>query len=480
MQDIDETKYSLSKKFSELISFLCGHIEEQPEALLQGLDLSVFFQFTVSILRDQSLFVSIPILHAWTKLLASPTIGDSAPVWSVMELLLQTACQRIIKYEAFPEDSEEPAIVFLNEDISTVPERHAFLGNYRRFCHNIVEIIAQRRPLEAIEYILSQADIELDRFSRQDASFQPANFERSSLVLLQIDAHFTVVEAAVRGFSKWVSVHGKDPQADEHKRISIENKLDTWGSAVLSRTFGNPMMKQRVIKLAIEISTRGLGQNQGFALRVLEHILTSQPSIQPEYPVYTDGVKELHVFATNELRKLGTRYADYFSTFYDQLEAKVNDILRTTTLEEKPQSELTGLLFIIMHRASNVDADLRWTKLASFLDPIQQAWQNPSLTRDISTFEGFCKMLDIDKVGTYMQNRGAHRIDDWSSTPLDQAGMELQSHTFEGFQDVTRCVDREPETRLSSISDCLSTLARQNSSNAAKYPYACQTSPHLS
>ena len=351
-----------------------------------------------------------------------------------MELLLETACQRIIKYEALPEDSEEPAIMFLNEDISTVPERHAFLGNYRRFCHNIVEIIAQRRPLEALQYIISQADAEIERFSQADASFQPASFERNSLVLLHIDAHFTVVEAAVRGFSKWVSVNGKSPEDDERSRVDIEQKLDEWGSSVLSRNFGNPMMKQRVIKLAIEISTRGLSQNQGFALRVLEHILVSQPTNQSQYPAYSDAVKELHVFATNELRKLGTRYADYFSTFYTQLETKVNDILRTTSLEEKPQSELRGLLFIIMHRASNVEAVVRWHRLVSFVEPVQRAWQNPALTQELSSFENFCKMLDIDKVVEYLQSRNASRIEDWSSTPLDQAGLELQKTINESSQ----------------------------------------------
>ena len=442
--------YSLTKKFSEVsrsfvnvvgrsnksqvISFLCDHIEEHADLLLQELDLSVFFQFSIGILRHPSLFVSIPILHSWTRLLASPTIGDSAPVWSVMELLLETACQRIIKYEALPENSEEPAIVFLNEDISTIPERHAFLGNYRRFCHSIVELIAQRRPREALEYLVPQADEEINRFGQQDATFDPSTFQRDSLVLLQVDAHLTVVEAAVRGFSKWVLIQGKSPEEDEEQRVSIERKLDEWASEVLSRTFGNPLMKQRVIKLAIELSTRGLEQNEGFALRVLEHILVSQPSDRPEHPTYSDSVKELHVFATSELRKLGIRYADYFSTFYDQLEAKVQDILRTTTLEEKPQSELTGLLFIIAQRSNNLDMDFRWQKLTSFVDPIQESWQRPELSHALSSFENFCKLLGIDKVGSYMQERNAHRIEDWSTTPLDQSGLDLQATMSSLFQ----------------------------------------------
>ncbi|KKY19910.1 putative nuclear import and export protein [Phaeomoniella chlamydospora] len=351
-----------------------------------------------------------------------------------MEHLLGTACQRIIRYEALPEDTEEASILFLNEDISTVPERHAFLGNYRRFCHNVVEIIAQRRPLEALQYIVSQAETEVSRFASRDETFEPSTYRRDTLTILYVDAHFTVVEAAVRGFSKWVSVNGKHPQEDDQKRVTIEILLEEWTTSLLSRTFHNPMMKQRVIKLAIELSTRGLERNQSFALRVLEHILVSQPSDRPEYPAYSEAVKELHVFAANELRKLGQKNADYFSTFYDQLEAKVNDILSSTALDEKPQSELTGLLFIVMQRASNVDPELRWKKLVSFIDPLMQSWQDPDLTTSLSSFEGFCNLLEIDKVAAYMQTREATRIEDWSSTPLDEEGTYLQASMTDRFQ----------------------------------------------
>jgi exportin-5 len=61
-----------------------------------------------------------------------------------------------------PEDSNEPAILFLNEDIDTIPERHAFVGNYRRYCSQVIELIVQRRPREAIPHILSRVDFILD------------------------------------------------------------------------------------------------------------------------------------------------------------------------------------------------------------------------------------------------------------------------------------------------------------------------------
>lgn len=34
---------------------------------------------------------------------------------------------------------------------------------------------------------------------------------------------------------------------------------------------------------------------------------------QPEYPAYSEAVKELHGLASHELRRLAMRYSDYFS-----------------------------------------------------------------------------------------------------------------------------------------------------------------------
>lgn len=62
------------------------------------------------------------------------------------------------QYESMDDDSTIPSVVFLNEDLDTIPERHAFLGNYRRFCSSIVECITRRRPFEAFPFIMPNVD----------------------------------------------------------------------------------------------------------------------------------------------------------------------------------------------------------------------------------------------------------------------------------------------------------------------------------
>lgn len=84
---------------------------------------------------------------------------------------------------------------------------------------------------------------------------------------------------------------------------------------------------------------------------------------QPQYPAYSDAVRELHSLASHELRRLSMRYADYFfvstkkmihelranifKTFYDVLEPKIREIAAAHQLDDKLQTELISVLLII-------------------------------------------------------------------------------------------------------------------------------------
>lgn len=146
------------------MSYVAGFLEESHFAnqieLQGGPDLGYFFEFLVGILRNQSLTVSIPILHSWSRLLSPGKL--KMDITSLFPPLLEICTQRLVRYETLPEDSDDPTIIFLNEDIDTVPERHAFVGNYRRYCSQVIGIIVQGKAQEAIPHILSGIDFKLN------------------------------------------------------------------------------------------------------------------------------------------------------------------------------------------------------------------------------------------------------------------------------------------------------------------------------
>ena len=140
------------------MSNLGNFIDQQTLSIPEDCDLPNLLDLFLAIVRSPSLVVSIPVLVTWTRLLRSETIGGSPTLTPLIAPLLEICSSRLIRYESLPEESEDPTLIFLLEDIDTLPERHAFLGNYRRYSIQVIETIVRRKQSEAIYHILSQID----------------------------------------------------------------------------------------------------------------------------------------------------------------------------------------------------------------------------------------------------------------------------------------------------------------------------------
>lgn len=68
----------------------------------------------------------------------------------------------------------------------------------------------------------------------------------------------------------------------------------------------------------------------------------------PEYPLYSDAVKDLHALATYSARRLAFRQADHFASWYDALEHKIREIAATSESEGKGALDFSPVLLIIL------------------------------------------------------------------------------------------------------------------------------------
>ena len=141
-----------------MISNLGSFIELKISAIPEDCDLPNLLNLFLAIAQSESFVISIPVLVTWTRLLHSDTIGGSPTITPLIAPLLKLCSSRLLRYESMPEDSDDESLIFLLEDIDTVPERHAFLGNYRRYCVQIIECIVRQKQSEAIYHILGQVD----------------------------------------------------------------------------------------------------------------------------------------------------------------------------------------------------------------------------------------------------------------------------------------------------------------------------------
>lgn len=133
-------------------------IEQRSQLMANECDISAAFDFFIHALRNDSLVVSIPVLYLWTKLLACKGHVVPQKVTPLVGVLLEISSHRLLRYETLPTDSNNATFRFLDEDFDTMPERHAFVGNFRRFCTEIVERVVRQSPFEAMRHVLGQAD----------------------------------------------------------------------------------------------------------------------------------------------------------------------------------------------------------------------------------------------------------------------------------------------------------------------------------
>lgn len=142
----------------QLLSCLGDYFDRKFPKLPADAAREDFLNLLVQVVQHQSLMVSIPILVTWTRLLSNRNIGPTDLVSPMIGPLLETCSSRLVRYENLPEDTQEPTFLYLLEDTDTVPERHAFLGNYRRYSCQIIEAIVQLKLVDAVSHILGRTE----------------------------------------------------------------------------------------------------------------------------------------------------------------------------------------------------------------------------------------------------------------------------------------------------------------------------------
>lgn len=117
--------------------------------------------------------------------------------------LLRFCSSRLIRYELLDPLSQDPVLQFLTIDFESIPERHSFLGNYRRFCIMVIERIVRRNPFEALGYILAQSEELLASVSRHAHPASANGFKTDSHDQLIVEAQCTVTQTAVKSYMHW-------------------------------------------------------------------------------------------------------------------------------------------------------------------------------------------------------------------------------------------------------------------------------------
>ncbi|KHO01087.1 KapL [Metarhizium album ARSEF 1941] len=378
-ENIDEDKYQILKKLSEMLSCLADYFERKFAQVPQDAASSGFFGLLLQVTQSPSLMVSIPILASWTRILAHRSLGSSYLVLEIVGPLLETCSSRLVRYENFAEDSTDPTYLFLLDDTDTIPERHAFSGNYRRYSSQIIEHIVQLKLVDAVSYILGRAEHVLQNLYDGQPTFNKQTYAKHSMSVLQVDSHFTAIEATLKGYVKWRRYQAR---GHEQQVVEMESNLELWCNKLLEMSSEDPMIRKRALQLLVVFSITALNEKSGFMLKVLEHILLTWPALEPEHRVYNDAIKDLQSESMIELQRLAAEMPDHLL-------------------------------------------------LAEFVDPVKAQWQSEPIRASLKSHTDFCKYLGLDKAQKYLASRRAHELKDWGSCELDSEGLSLQNELEE-------------------------------------------------
>ncbi|KPI44323.1 uncharacterized protein AB675_8579 [Cyphellophora attinorum] len=452
-EEVISQQYAISKKMAELISLLSDLLTKIAPPEMSSLDVSSFLDFLISIAKHDSLIVSIAAMHSWDRLLSMKSWRRTDVVSNCVPALLDVVLPRLIQYDQMPDDTEEPAVLFVTEEIEIFPERQGFFLNYRRLCGSIIEWICYVHLEQAVDFILTQLNNNMSSIKQADAGLDFSTYKRITPLQLRAESQCSIAEAMLRGLDRYMSGHST--AAEEH-RATGERGLDkcrTWLlSVLLELRFNDPSVTQRQIKLAVEVSNKALQSDKAFALGVMELILSAFTPTRPEFPAYSDAVVDLYGFSIQELRRLVVSHTEYFATFYDQLSSKFGELVGRIQFEPRIRTDMNSILFLIVQRTPSADIEQQRDRLWSFLEPVFAAWNSTATQNAVSSFEHYCHSQGFDQIGSFLSAANAAHIEDWTTVSTSQEGQRLQQEMGDAFASLPL---RETRVLLSASTDRL-------------------------
>ena len=439
------------------------YIKEAPEQPFGASNTADFLQLLLQVLRNDSLHVSIPALHLWVQILASPVSGAWEQTLACIAPLLEICSQRLIRWELLPTESNIPTINFLNEDIDTVPERHAFLGNYSRFCKDVVDGVVEKRPHEAFSYILTQANTSFHELLEGQPPLDANSFSKTSMPALKVDAQCAVIEAGLQGYYRWRnSEKMKDGSRAEAngQHSSMTGNIQNWCEQLMQMRFEDPSIWQRILHLIAEFTVNPLRKNGQFVTHFFEHLLSTKARLlttpMPKGAhLYNEATKELQRFCAQQLQRIAKRCPDILMEAFGEIESAIRRYCEIPQVDEDDKERCIAVLMLIIQRASRLEHGERMERLESYVSNAVSRWKDPALGQSLQSFDGFCDLLGLPHFSQYFLQRKAAQMSDWSEISLDEEGLALKAKVDAAQQELplraiktffSATIDRADET----------------------------------
>ncbi|KAJ8100486.1 armadillo-type protein [Lipomyces tetrasporus] len=421
--DLDEDSYILLKKMVEMIVGLGEYLslsETNKNCLPPEIDLNGYLELVFATTQHESLIISGLSLQFWCSLLRVEELASRPEVGALLPRLLELTAERIIRYERV----EEPTATkkFLDIDFDSMPEVHAFLGNYRRFIDDIARLVVCRMPINSLLWL----DMRLDKFFSSwhgwHSEGSPAALQKDPQFLVAY-AQFSMVDAALRGISRWKSWY----QEPDKKTVlvSLNPIIERFCDRMLSMNVTDPVLLRKQIQTLVQFAPLMKDVSQTM-FRVLERVLQActfeyPPNISDED---MELIRDLRNKCSTELNRLAYLMPNALMGIYSDLERIINEIIASNKLSDHEIVSFLSFLLVVSQRS---DTPNKAECFAKIVDPVLNSWTDEATMTGLSQLPWFMERVGIVEIANYFRGRGVDAKTDLLATPMDDAGRQLKT-----------------------------------------------------
>ncbi|KAK9241260.1 armadillo-type protein [Lipomyces kononenkoae] len=423
VDDLDEDSYILLKKMVEMIVGLGEYLsvsDGNKNCLPPEADLKGYLELVLATTQHESLIISGLSLQFWCSILRVEELASRQEVADLLPRLLELTAHRSIRYERV--ETHTVTKKFLDIDFDSMPEVHAFLGNYRRFIDDIARLVVCRMPVDSMLWL----DMRLDKFFSSwhgwHSNGSPVALQKDPLFLVAY-AQFSMVDAALRGISRW---KGWYQEPDKNIiLLSLNPIIERFCDRMLSMNVTDPVLLRKQIQTLVQFAPLMTDVSQTM-FRVLERVLQActfeyQPNIPDED---VELIRDLRNKCSTELNRLAYLMPNALMQIYPDLERIINEIIGSHRLSDHEVVSFLSFLLVVSQRS---DASNKAECFAKIVDPVLNSWTDEATMKGLSQLPWFMERVGIVEIAKYFRDRGVDANTDLLATPMDDTGRLLKT-----------------------------------------------------
>ncbi|AOW03571.1 YALI0D04444p [Yarrowia lipolytica CLIB122] len=439
VNNLDERAYALTKKFVEMVVGLGEYLNVYKGCHLPaGSDVGGYLRLVLAIVQHDSLLVSSLTLQFWCSILRMDEVTGKQEAERLLPQLLEIAADRCIKYEDV--DDSHVSVQYLEMDFDSPPERHMFLCNYRRFMDDIVRLCVYQNPVDSITWLQQRM---AQFFSQENVAWQV--FERDQFeeykgnpAFFVSYCQFNLVEASLRGVSRWQALTKEDTDSWRAKEAEILRLVENWGTSLLGMNLRDPQLVRKSTQTLVQVAPMLKDRTQ-FVFQILERVISgctyqlggkSQDSLTDDERAL---IKEVHISCGTELNRLAYLMPDSLAPIYSDLERVVIDLFQSNKLTEHEGVAFKSFLLVVSQRcsASLTSPEERAHRFGTIVDPVFECWTDPGTVKGLTDLQWFMEHIGIVRIAEYFRSRGVTSSTNLLEEQMDEPGFQLRNQLKE-------------------------------------------------